>query len=254
MTTHHDDRPGDDGTPMAPMALVRPQRSRIKRVAGVVGLAAVLGSGAYFTTLSVTTDNEAERREVTALGTPHPASTVDPRPSVSGSAGTSDGTPQPGKTGGAMQAAKAEPSFEEPAERVRKAREAAAKDGVEITRPLPARTENPAGEAAARAAEEVTIGSAKEGGTMRIVTVRGDLTGQREIGWVAGGVKKHGEVECSQRFRLYNEQEPKTRPNLLVCWRTSAERSVIVVDTKIGGRPAVAKSLAVIEREWRKLG
>ncbi|WP_433791308.1 hypothetical protein [Actinoplanes sp. CA-252034] len=246
MTTHDDDRPGDDGTHTAPMALVRPRHSRIKRVAGVVGLAAVLGSGAYLTTLSVTSNNDAEHREVTALGTPEAAGTAGPGPDGPSKAQA----PEP--TGG-NQAVKAEPSFEDPAERVRKAREAAAKEGVKITRPLPAPA-NPAGEAAAAAAKEVTVGSAQEGGTMRIVTVRGDLAGQREIGWVAGGVKRYGQAQCSQRFKLYNEQEPKTRPNLLVCWQTSAKRSVIVVDTKIGGRPSAEKSLAVIEREWRKLG
>jgi hypothetical protein len=250
MNRQDDDQPGDNGSPTAPRASVRPKHSRLKRVAGVAGLAALLGSGAYLTTLSVTGDDDTGNRDVTAVGAldaPGPGSAAPL------STGTAGATPNRTTTGG-NQAAKVEPSFEEPAERVRKAREAAAKEGVKITRPLPAREVDPAGEAAAAAAKEVTVGSAKEGGTMRIVTVRGDLTGQREIGWVAGDVRRHGKVECSQRFKLYNEQEPKTRPNLLVCWRTSAKRSVIVVDTKIGGRPAVTKSLAVIEREWRKLG
>jgi hypothetical protein len=250
--TMNDDRPGDDGDRTAPPDLIHPKRSRGRTIASVAGIAAVLGAGSYLTTSLIMNHNDGETQDVAAIGTLDPQETPAPMPAVSGSDGASPGTPASGKTT-AGQAANAEPSFEEPAERVRKAREAAAKDGVKITRPLPAK-ENPAGAAAAAAAKEVVIGSAKEGGTMRIVTVRGDLAGQREIGWVAGGIKKHGKAECSQRFKLYNEQEPKTRPSLLVCWRTSANRSVIVVDTKIGGRPPIEKSLAVIDREWRKLG
>lgn len=249
MTTQDEDRPGDDGSHPAPTALVRPKRTRLRTAAGVTGLAAVLGAGAFLTTTWIAGDGDTGTREVTAIGTLDDQNRSGPEPAGSGSTGT----PAAAETGG-NQAVKAEPTHETPAERVRKAREEAAKDGVKITRPLPLKADDPAGAAAAAEAKEVTIGSAKEGGTMRIVTARGDLTGQRELGWVAGDVRKHGEAECSQRFKLYNEQEPKTRPSLLVCWRTSAKRSVIVVDTKLGGRPEVGKSLAVIEREWRKLG
>ncbi|MFC4064685.1 hypothetical protein [Actinoplanes subglobosus] len=245
-----DDQPGDNGSPTTPAAPSRSEHSRIKRTAGVVGLAALLGSGAYLTTLSVTGHKDTENRDVTAVGA---LDAPGSQPATPAAPGESGANPKSTTTGG-NQTVKAEPSFEEPAERVRKAREAAAKEGVKITRPLPVREDNPAGAAAAAAAKEVTVGSAKEGGTMRIVTVRGDLTGQRELAWVAGGVEKHGPAACSQRFKLFNEQEPRTRPNLLVCWRTSEKRSVVVVDTKIGGRPPVGESLAIIDREWRKLG
>jgi hypothetical protein len=253
MTMHDDnDRPGDDGNRTAPPDLLHPKRNRSKTIASIAGIAAVLGAGSYLTTTLIMNNNSGETQDVAAVRALDPQGPAAPGPAASGSDGTSPGKAGGGKTVGG-QAANPEPSFEEPSERVRKAREAAQKDGVKITRPLPVK-DNPAGAAAAAAAKEQIIGSAKEGGTMRIVTVRGDLAGQREIGWVAGGIKKHGKVECSQRFKLYNEQKPKTRPSLLVCWRTSADRSVIVVDTKIGGRPAVAKSLSVIDREWRKLG
>jgi hypothetical protein len=249
--TMNDDRPGDDGTHTAPPALIHPKRKRSRAIASIAGIASVLGAGSYLTTSLIMGNNGGDAQDVTAVGTLDPRGTAEPNSSMSGSNGASPGTPANGKTQ-AGQAANPEPSFEEPVERVKKAREAAARDGVKITRPLPVK-ENLAGAAAAAAAKEETIGSAKEGGTMRIITVRGDLTGQREIGWVAGGVKRHGKVDCSQQFKLYNEQKPKERPSLLVCWRTSAERSVIVVDTKIGGRPTVEKSVAVIDREWRKL-
>ncbi|WP_143133745.1 hypothetical protein [Actinoplanes philippinensis] len=216
----------------------------------MTGLAAILGSGAYLITLRFVDGNDRRAQDVTAVGTVAPQNPAAPEPTTS-----SAGADRPSaETTGGSAAVRAEPSFEEPADRVRKARDAAAKEGVKITRPLPLKEANPAGEAALAAAKEVTTGSAKEGGATRVITVRGDLTGQRELGWVAGGIEKHGEVSCSQRFKLYNEQEPKTRPSLLVCWRTSEKRSVIVVDTKIGGRPPVGKSLGIIEREWRKLG
>lgn len=246
MSSNDANQPDDGGAASAPPALVRPRRGRLRTAAGVAGLAAILGPGAYFTTIWVLGQGDEKPREVTAVG----ADT--PRHLTSGGSAAPAPAPAAGKTGENQQV-KTEPSFEEPSERVRKAREAAEKEGVKITRPLPA-SANPAGAAAEAAAKEVTVGSAKEGGTMRIVTVRGDLTGQRELGWVAGGIERHGDASCSQTFKLYNEQEPKVRPSLLVCWRTSEKRSVLVVDTKLGGRPSVDKSLGIIQREWRKLG
>ena len=241
------DRTSADSTPDA-IVVDRPRSSRNRRrvAIGAVGMAAVLGAGGY----ALTRGSEPATESAQAPMTITHSSDASAAPATSkASAATKES-----QKAGNDTTVNAEPTPKSAAERIREAREAAARDGVKITRPLPAKDESPERVAAAASAKEVTVGSAKEGGTMRIVTAHGDLSGQREIGWVAGGIKKHGKVQCSQRFKLYNEQEPKTRPSLLVCWRTSAERSVIVADTKIGGRPSVEKSLSVIEREWRKLG
>ncbi|BCY13912.1 hypothetical protein [Actinoplanes sp. L3-i22] len=241
MTKHDDHLPGSEA-PAAETATSRPKRRRARAIAGAAGLAAVLGSGAYLTTNRLMAPEAS-----TGAGTVIAAA---PATATSSAAAT------PAESGTDRQVKSADDHEDEPkspAERVAAARKAAAKDGVKITHPLPAQ-DDPARIAAAGEAKEVTVGSAKQGATMRIVTAHGDLTGQHELAWVAGGVRKHGAVECSNKFKFYNEAEPKTRDNLLVCWRTSVKRSVITVDTKIGGRPAVARSLSVIDREWRKLG
>ena len=44
------------------------------------------------------------------------------------------------------------------------------------------------------------------------------------------------------------------RPNLLLCWRTSADRSVATVLVDQKGKPSAAESVQIINREWAKLG
>ncbi len=108
--------------------------------------------------------------------------------------------------------------------------------------------------AAAESAKVTNIGSLqKDGGTMRVITAPGDLTGQRELAWVAGGISEHGTVKCSQTFKLANESKAEMRRNLLVCWRTSARKSVITAAVDLEGDPSTSESAAVIEREWAKL-
>ncbi|GAA2895150.1 hypothetical protein Acy02nite_39630 [Actinoplanes cyaneus] len=241
MANEEQDQPTQDPIP------VRRGRRRKQALVAVAGAAVAISGAAFFAGNHSSENQQAGRAEPLAS------------PSASASAGATASAPaeQIGKitaAGDKEAKGKPEPSLPQSAkDRVDAARKAAAKDGVKITHPLPAK-EDPAKQAAAAQAKEVTVGSAKAGGAMRIVTLRGDLSGQREIGWVAGGITKHGPTSCSQRFKLYNEQTPKERPSLLVCWRTSAKRSVVVADTKIGGRPDVGRSLAVIDREWRKLG
>jgi hypothetical protein len=40
---------------------------------------------------------------------------------------------------------------------------------------------------------------------------------------------------------------------MLVCWRTSARRSVVTVAVAEQGRPSSGDSVAVIQREWARL-
>ncbi|MFC7279249.1 hypothetical protein ACFQS1_35255 [Paractinoplanes rhizophilus] len=89
---------------------------------------------------------------------------------------------------------------------------------------------------------------------MRVVSARSDLTGQRELAWVGDEGEPIGNARCTQRIRLSNNQTATVRRNLLLCWRTSSEKSVYTVAVDLDGKPSRIKSVASIERQWSKLG
>jgi hypothetical protein len=90
-------------------------------------------------------------------------------------------------------------------------------------------------------------------GSLRVVTARGDLTGQNVLLWAADSGKVRGHVACTQDVKFANNAVPGVRPNLLLCWRTSATRSVATVLVDYGGHPSARKSRKVIAREWARL-
>jgi hypothetical protein len=133
-------------------------------------------------------------------------------------------------------------------ERIKAAREAAAKDGYPVKR---ARTPAPG----VREATDVVERNEKvRNGSLRIITARSDLSGQHELLWAADKGKHYGKASCTQNFKFANNDTAKVRPTLLLCWRTSATRSVATVLVDFGGHPSIAKSTAIINREWAKLG
>jgi hypothetical protein len=131
------------------------------------------------------------------------------------------------------------------------ARRAAAKDGVKVQRPLPATT-------AAAAASDLTVtdsGSLRaDRGTLRVVSARGDLTGYKELAWVADDGDPVGPARCSQTFRFANNAKPARKPNLLVCWRTSAAKSVYTVMVDLDGHPSEQDSVAALAKRWAAMG
>lgn len=239
------------GTVFGPSVSRRSRRTRI--AAGVVGLAGLLGGGAYVAIdkLAPTTTEVGINK---AVALPPEASTSDD-PSASPTTpakGAKTGDRPKAGTPPTTAAPVASEAFHTAAERVAAARAAAAKDGVKVIHPRTP-TASPAAVAAAAAAHVENIGSVKQGSTMRVITAKMDLTGLREQGWVAGGVTSYGPVDCSQTFRFGNEQKPAKKENLLVCWRTSAKKSVITVTVDTKGHPSVAKSVAAIDQRWRQM-
>jgi hypothetical protein len=195
------------------------RRSRRQKQAavGAVGLAAVLGGGAFLVTEAVTRDSGAPPPEALA---PRPTATsvgISATPSKTAAsrppAVSVSRTPSPSASARTKTAA----------ERVAAARSAAAKDGVKVQRPLPAGT--PAGAVQ-------------------------DLTGYRELSWVADGGDPVGSARCSQTFRFASNAKPAHKPNLLVCWRTSAAKSVYTVMVDMDGRPSKQDSVAALSKRW----
>lgn len=236
----HDDRP-------------RNSRRRKQAIAGAVGLAAVLGGGAFLITDRLTGEADPVSSEVAApapVGAPAPgAASMSPVPSGPSAA------PKPSATV-ASSASPSAPAASSPkprttAERIRDARAAVAKAGDQVRRPLP-----PVNGNAAPAASEVTVtntGSLREGGTLRVVSARQDLTGHRELRWAADAGEAVGTARCTQNFRLSAGAPAKERPTMLLCWRTSAERSVYTIAVSADGRPSKAASVAVIDQRWAQL-
>ena len=102
--------------------------------------------------------------------------------------------------------------------------------------------------------EVTNEGSLKEGGTLRVITAQHDLTGQRELLWAADDGKPVGSAHCTQNFHFSNDGKAKVRPTMLLCWRTSAGKSVVTVAVVRTGRPSTAASVGVIDRRWAEMG
>jgi hypothetical protein len=231
----------------------RPALRRARIAAGAAGLAVVLGVGAYTITDKLT-ENNGTPSDVAGRA---PASTsaqadaradeVSPEPLVSPlTAGASPSS-------GPSFARTASPTPSLPASvaaEIRAAREDMAKHGVSVKHP-PA--EQPT-VAPVVGLSRTTTGSLAKGGIVRVVSARSDLTGQQELAWVAGGVSDFGDDKCSQTFKLDNDPEPQEKPNLLLCWRTSAKKSVVAVVVDPKGHPSRPEALTELHKKWQSLG
>ncbi|MEU8657546.1 hypothetical protein [Actinoplanes philippinensis] len=252
MTMHDDDRAGDDGSRTAPPALVRPKRSRLKTVAGVAGLAAVLGAGSYLTTTWVLDDDgETKTQDVAAIGQPAQPDASSPTAAASAPGSAS---PAPTMAGQAVEPAdEASPTPTKDAksveEEIKAAREKAAKDGYPLRRALqPAKdVAQPVGEV--EVTNEGQLGTT--GKTLRVVAAHYDLTGQRELLWAAGNdERKVGKATCTQTFKFSNEGAPVKRPTMLSCWRTSKEKSVVAIAVVREGRPDARETVTELNKKW----
>ncbi|BAL91688.1 hypothetical protein AMIS_64680 [Actinoplanes missouriensis 431] len=237
MSTDHDRQP--DGPPTT---LARSRWSRHRLAVGTAGVAAILGAGAYLVTDRIV--NDADRtaaREVPVTVLPGgPAETP-------GTPSADPATASPEPTVSATETSAA-PIPSAVAEEIKEARRKMAEDGVAVQRPIVPKVVKPA--------EDVKVtekGSLKKGGILRVVTARGDLTDQRELRYVAGGVTEHRDIPCSQTFRFSTNPTPKKRDNLLMCWRTTAEKSVLAIVVDPGGHPSPDKAVDALQKAWRQM-
>jgi hypothetical protein len=236
-----DDRNREDGVNQP---TTDPVRRRNRQIAiGAVGLAAVLSTGAYFVTDRLT-DKDTSTTDVRALA-PVVASESARPASVAPSGGPS---PSASLAAPASAAASTMAITPEIRKQIDDARKKMAQDGVAVKRPVSAASREVAD------LTSTTEGSLDKGGIVRMVTARGDLTGQQELAWVAGGTKKHRGVPCSQTVRFSADAAPQKKANLLICWRTSAKKSVISVVVDPKGHPSSDKAVDALEEKWRSMG
>jgi hypothetical protein len=255
MTTSEDDH-SDDGRSAATARLGRTSPGRSRILAGTAGLAAILGVGAYLTTSALIADDTRVAQDVRPVVPMVATSAPDalaPSPTPAGSASASStatpaekAPPTGPETVAVGQAGQAERNPEEVRKEIMAARREARKHGYSVQRPLTA-------DAPPEAISERTR-STPDGGTMRITTVKGDLTGQRPLLWAADDGEPAGDSRCTQKFRFSEGDLGVVRPTMLLCWRTSASRSVAVLSVTPDGTPSATDTTATLDREWKKLG
>ncbi|HEX5198931.1 MAG TPA: hypothetical protein VFW27_03235 [Actinoplanes sp.] len=113
---------------------------------------------------------------------------------------------------------------------------------------------HPSGVAAADIGATVRNEVGPDGAQLRVVSARFDLTPRWKLLGVADAGQPVGAARCTQTFRTDGSAAPVTRPGLLLCWRTSPFKSIVVVATRAAGRPQPAVGGAVISREWANMG
>jgi hypothetical protein len=113
---------------------------------------------------------------------------------------------------------------------------------------------HPSGVAAADAGAIVRNEVGPDGAQLRVVSARFDLTSRWKLLGVADAGQPVGSARCTQSFRVDGSPTPQSRPGLLLCWRTSPFKSIVVVATRAAGRPEAAVGAAVISREWANMG
>lgn len=91
-----------------------------------------------------------------------------------------------------------------------------------------------------------------ESGTIQVTSAGFDLSGRPELAVAGDRGRAVGRARCTKNVRPAAAERVRAMPSMLVCWRTSATRSVVTVAVADRGRPAEAESLAVIEREWSR--
>jgi hypothetical protein len=230
----------------------RPAWSRARIATGAAGLAVVLGVGAYAITVELTKNgtppDAAAPAPTAASAQPNAwADEVSPKPLRSPSAPGGSPSSAPSSVPTALLAPSVPASV---AAEIRRAREDMAKHGVAVQRaPVPSTTVAPL-----VGLSRTTTGSLTKGGIVRVVSARSDLTGQQELAWVAGGVTDFGDDKCTQTVRLFNSPKPQEKPNLLLCWRTSAKKSVVAVVVDPQGHPSRPAALAELHKKWQSMG
>ncbi len=90
--------------------------------------------------------------------------------------------------------------------------------------------------------------------TMRVVSARANLAGQRELAWAADAGHRVGDAWCTQNFRFNPSEPARVRPTLLLCWHTSPTKTVYTVAVDVDHRPSEKASVALIDQVWAALG
>jgi len=92
------------------------------------------------------------------------------------------------------------------------------------------------------------------GAQVRIVSARYDLTSRWQLLGAADGGERIGAARCTQNFRVDGAPLAQNRPGLVLCWRVSPVKSVVVIATRATVQPQAAQAAAIVAREWAAMG
>jgi hypothetical protein len=209
-------------------------RTKVAWAAGAVGLAAVIGAGA----LAVSHRSPAIPQALPS----EPGTAVSAPPASSPATKKKTAAEKSAEVRALMEKANVPQSV---AEKWVEARAADDEPGSTVRRPLHA-----AGDVVVSDAE-VTVRTVRG---IRVTSARRNLIGQRELAWVADEGEPVGDAHCSQNVRLSPDVPAAVRPSLLLCWRTSATKSVYTVQVDRRNSPSKQRSVALISKAWASIG
>ncbi|SDT79109.1 hypothetical protein [Actinoplanes derwentensis] len=224
-------------------AALAPQRSARRRKQAIVAVAgaAALLAGAGFLVTQLMNEQQPGLPEPAALAPMTPPVTTEPTTAAPMASPTR--TPKTTRQAVPVQIspmpppppASLEPGYPDPGDGLSTGGVAAA----EPLYPEPDLDDQPIGE------RTEALGS----GTIRILSARRDLTSERQtlLSRDVGHAVGRG-IRCTTEIR-FGTGIPAGDPGILVCWRTSASRSVIT----IGQNTDTASSISVLSREWQAM-
>ena len=252
----------DDGSTRTSEAARRPRRPKHQIIAGAAGVLAVLGAGGAIVAAQA-------RDEPVAVSTADPGAlpqlgagaTPPPSPVPGASVVTTAAQPAPAATGTATAPAVTAPAATAPAAATTaparpRDRDREPDGGRVAELPKPDRTLRALPHSGKVKDSDVTVvqhNSPEKKQTFKVASARADLTGYRELSWVAGESQRVGDAECTNTIRLSPDAPARPRPTLLLCWRLSADRSVYTVAVDRDGRPSVEESVAALTKRWNEL-
>jgi hypothetical protein len=245
----NDGPPPEDGTTDVQSSAV-PGRRRKQALIGAVGLLAILGVGGIVAAQIIDDQDTAPTSQVGAIEPPAAGPLV---PSAATSSTTGSPRASVASTDAAIGSASprvtSAPADPEPTATTTPSR-ATAPTSTRTLRPLP-----PTANADAVSEADVTTSTVNRGGErLKIASARADLTGYEELGWIVGKGEKAGNARCTKKIKLSVDEAVREHPTLLICWRTSATKSVYTVAVKIKGAPSQKLSVAAVAKEWARLG
>ncbi|MCU7725488.1 hypothetical protein ODJ79_17310 [Actinoplanes sp. KI2] len=90
-------------------------------------------------------------------------------------------------------------------------------------------------------------------GNVHLTWAKANLLGQQEQNLAADNGKPVGGARCTQKLKVVGGT-PKDIPNMILCWRTSAARSVLAFQVVTSGAPSAATNVKILNEQWAKLG
>lgn len=85
---------------------------------------------------------------------------------------------------------------------------------------------------------------------VKVVIGRTDLTKKLDLAWVVDKGKKQGDASCSQKLKLTKDTEPRVRPTVMLCWRTSEHLSAYALIIDLDKNPTAKEGAAYVQQAW----